>query len=109
MGDVATGTAVRRTSMLFPRSHQREAVTGIVEAVKEEGVGQRYLIEHSAGSGKTNTISWTVHRLARLHVDDRKVFDSVIVVVDRTVLDSQLQDAIRQIDGHRQDRRDDQP
>ncbi|MYT30911.1 MULTISPECIES: DEAD/DEAH box helicase family protein [unclassified Streptomyces] len=97
--DVTTGTSVRRTSMLFPRFHQWEAVTSIVEAVKEEGVGQRYLIEHSAGSGKTNTIAWTAHRLARLHVDDRKVFDSVIVVVDRTVLDSQLQEAIRQIDG----------
>ncbi|MER7718465.1 DEAD/DEAH box helicase family protein [Streptomyces flaveolus] len=97
--DVNTGTSVRRTSMLFPRFHQWEAVTKIVEAVKEEGVGKRYLIEHSAGSGKTNTIAWTAHRLARLHVDDQKVFDSVIVIVDRTVLDSQLQDAIRQIDG----------
>ena len=97
--DVATGTSVRRTSMLFPRFHQWEAVTDIVAAVAEEGVGQRYLIEHSAGSGKTNTIAWTAHRLARLHVDDKKVFDSVIVVVDRTVLDGQLQDAIRQIDG----------
>lgn len=97
--DVATGTSVRRTSMLFPRFHQWEAVTNIVAAVREEGVGQRYLIEHSAGSGKTNTIAWTAHRLARLHVSDKKVFDSVIVVVDRTVLDGQLQDAIRQIDG----------
>lgn len=96
--DVATGTSVRRTSMLFPRFHQWEAVTEIVAAVREEGVGQRYLIEHSAGSGKTNTIAWTAHRLARLHVDDAKVFDSVIVVVDRTVLDGQLQEAIRQID-----------
>ncbi|MER6007419.1 DEAD/DEAH box helicase family protein [Nonomuraea angiospora] len=97
--DVATGTSVRRTSMLFPRFHQWEAVTKIVAAVAKEGVGQRYLIEHSAGSGKTNTIAWAAHRLARLHVDDEKVFDSVIVVVDRTVLDGQLQDAIRQIDG----------
>ncbi|MFF2618326.1 type I restriction endonuclease subunit R [Kitasatospora sp. NPDC058046] len=97
--DVSTGTSVRRTSMLFPRFHQWEAVTNIVDAVREEGVGQRYLIEHSAGSGKTNTIAWTAHRLARLHIDDQKVFDSVIVVVDRTVLDTQLQDAIRQIDG----------
>ncbi|GAA1461201.1 DEAD/DEAH box helicase family protein [Nocardiopsis exhalans] len=97
--DVATGTSVRRTSLLFPRFHQWEAVTNIVDAVKEEGAGQRYLIEHSAGSGKTNTIAWTAHRLARLHVDDRKVFDTVIVVVDRNVLDSQLQEAIRQIDG----------
>lgn len=97
--DVATGTSVRRTSMLFPRFHQWEAVTNVVAAVREEGVGKRYLIEHSAGSGKTNTIAWTAHRLARLHVNDNKVFDSVIVVVDRTVLDGQLQDAIRQIDG----------
>ncbi|WP_370186589.1 type I restriction endonuclease subunit R [Aeromicrobium sp.] len=97
--DVTTGTSVRRTSMLFPRFHQWEVVTDIVAAVAEEGVGQRYLIEHSAGSGKTNTIAWTAHRLARLHVDNQKVFDSVIVVVDRTVLDGQLQDAIRQIDG----------
>src|SRR3954452_12909514 len=97
--DVATGTSVRRTSMLFPRFHQWKAVTNVVAAVAEEGVGQRYLIEHSAGSGKTNTIAWTAHRLARLHVDNQKVFDSVIVVVDRTVLDGQLQDAIRQIDG----------
>ncbi|WP_433955351.1 type I restriction endonuclease subunit R [Janibacter indicus] len=97
--DVATGTSLRRTSMLFPRFHQWEAVTNIAAAIEEEGVGQRYLIEHSAGSGKTNTIAWTAHRLARLHVHDQKVFDSVIVVVDRTVLDGQLQDAIRQIDG----------
>lgn len=97
--DVATGTSVRRTSMLFPRFHQWEAVMNVVAAVREEGVGKRYLIEHSAGSGKTNTIAWTAHRLARLHIDDKKVFDSVIVVVDRTVLDGQLQDAIRQIDG----------
>ncbi|OHV64185.1 DEAD/DEAH box helicase family protein [Pseudofrankia sp. BMG5.36] len=97
--DVAAGTSVRRTSMLFPRFHQWEAVTSIVDAVREEGVGHRYLIEHSAGSGKTNTIAWTAHRLARLHVEDEKVFDSVIVVVDRTVLDGQLQEAIRQIDG----------
>lgn len=97
--DVATGTSVRRTSLLFPRFHQWEAVTNIAAAVAEEGVGQRYLIEHSAGSGKTNTIAWTAHRLARMHVEDKKVFDSVIVVVDRTVLDGQLQDAIKQIDG----------
>ncbi|MBM7460755.1 type I restriction endonuclease subunit R [Rhodococcus coprophilus] len=97
--DVATGISARRTTMLFPRFHQWEAVTNIVAAVREEGVGHRYLIEHSAGSGKTNTIAWTAHRLARLHVDDEKVFDSVIVVVDRTVLDGQLQEAIRQIDG----------
>nr|WP_239346160.1 DEAD/DEAH box helicase family protein [Frankia sp. Cj5] len=92
--DVTAGTSVRRASMLFPRFHQWEGVTTIVDAVREEGVGNRYLIEHSAGSGKTNTIVWTAHRLARLHVDDEKVFDSVIVVVDRTVLDGQLQEPL---------------
>lgn len=97
--DLATGTSVRRTTMLFPRFHQWEAVTNVVAAIREEGVGHRYLVEHSAGSGKTNTIAWTAHRLARMHIDDKKVFDSVLVVVDRTVLDGQLQDAIRQIDG----------
>ncbi|MBE9374596.1 type I restriction endonuclease subunit R [Saccharopolyspora sp. HNM0983] len=97
--DITTGTSVRRTSMLFPRFHQWEAVTNIATTVAEEGVGHRYLIEHSAGSGKTNTIAWTAHRLARLYVDDKKLFDSVIVIVDRTVLDGQLQEAIRQIDG----------
>ncbi|GAA1214042.1 type I restriction endonuclease subunit R [Prauserella alba] len=95
--DVTTGTSVRRTNLLFPRFHQWEAVTELVKAVRDEGVGHRYLIEHSAGSGKTNTIAWTAHRLARMHVSDEKVFDSVIVVVDRTVLDGQLQDAIRQV------------
>ncbi|UDY22453.1 type I restriction endonuclease subunit R [Nocardioides sp. Kera G14] len=99
--DAATGRSERRTSMLFPRFHQWEAVTKIEQAVAAEGVGQRYLIEHSAGSGKTNTIAWTAHRLARLHVDNKKVFDSVVVVVDRAVLDGQLQDAVRQIDGGR--------
>lgn len=63
-----------------------------------EGVGHRYLIQHSAGSGKTDSIAWTAHRMARLQVDNEKVFDSVIVVTDRNVLDAQLQDAITQID-----------
>ena len=97
--DVVTGTSVRRTRMLFPRFHQWEAVTNLVAAVREEEVRHKYLIKHSAGSGKTNTIAWAAHRLARLHINDEKVFDSVIVVVDRTVLDGQLQEAIRQIDG----------
>ena len=84
--------------IIFPRFHQWEAVTRLVQAAAEEGPGNKYLIQHSAGSGKTNSISWTAHRLARLQVDNATVFDSVIVVTDRTVLDSQLQAAIRQID-----------
>jgi type I restriction enzyme, R subunit len=84
--------------IVFPRFHQWEAVTNLVETTAVEGPGHRYLIQHSAGSGKTNSISWTAHRLARLQVDNQPVFDSVIVVTDRNVLDSQLQAAIRQID-----------
>ncbi|MEU7722698.1 type I restriction endonuclease subunit R [Streptomyces tibetensis] len=83
----------------FPRFHQWEAVTQLTDAVKFEGVGHRYLVQHSAGSGKTDSIAWLTHRLARLQADDTKVFDSVIVVTDRTVLDDQLQEAIRQLDG----------
>jgi len=86
------------SSLRFPRFHQWEAVTELTAAVIGEGVGNRYLIQHSAGSGKTDSIAWTSHRMARLQVDNQKVFDSVIVVTDRNVLDAQLQDAIKQID-----------
>ena len=97
--DPITGKKSKMTMLLFPRFHQWEAVTKLVEAARAEGPGHIYLVQHSAGSGKTNTISWTVHALATLHDDkNKKVFDSVIVVTDRTVLDDQLQDAIRQID-----------
>lgn len=98
--DPITGKAEKRTTLLFPRYHQWDVVTRLTEAARTEGPGHRYLVQHSAGSGKTNSIAWTAHRLARLHdAADRKVFDSVIVVTDRTVLDAQLQEAIRQIDG----------
>jgi len=97
--DPVTGDVVKRESLLFPRYHQWESVTQLVATAKTEGPGHRYLIQHSAGSGKTNSIAWTAHQLSTLHNDDgSKVFDSVIVVTDRTVLDSQLQDAIKQID-----------
>jgi type I restriction enzyme R subunit len=97
--DPVTGATVKRESLLFPRYHQWESVTQLVSTAREEGPGHRYLIQHSAGSGKTNSIAWTAHQLSTLHKDDgSKVFDSVIVVTDRTVLDSQLQDAIKQID-----------
>ena len=82
-------------SVIFPRYHQLDATRKLVAAVLAEGAGGRYLIQHSAGSGKTNTISWTAHFFADLHdADDHKVFDSVIVVSDRRVLDAQLQEAI---------------
>lgn len=96
--DPISGKTTRSSSLRFPRFHQWEAVTNLTASVTAEGVGQRYLIQHSAGSGKTDSIAWTAHRMARLQVDDKKVFDSVIVVTDRNVLDAQLQDAIKQID-----------
>jgi len=95
----ANGRRHRKESMFFPRYHQWQAVTRLDAAVREEGVGQRYLLEHSAGSGKTNTIAWLCHSLIRMQgPDDDRLFSSVIVVTDRTVLDDQLRDAIRQID-----------
>ena len=97
--DPVTGEVAQRDSLLFPRFHQWESVTNVISAARTEGPGHKYLIQHSAGSGKTNSIAWTAHQLSSLHDSmDKKVFDSVIVVTDRTVLDDQLQDAIYQID-----------
>jgi type I restriction enzyme R subunit len=81
--------------ILFPRFHQWHGTRKLLAAVREEGPGGKYLIQHSAGSGKTNSIAWSAHFLADLHNDShRKVFDTVLVVSDRTVLDTQLQEAI---------------
>ena len=98
--DDGTGArTVKRETMIFPRYHQLDAVSGLVEAARAEGSGRNYLIQHSAGSGKTNSISWLSHRLASLHTAaDEKVFDCVVVITDRRVLDRQLQDAIYQIE-----------
>ncbi|MDO7883115.1 type I restriction endonuclease subunit R [Salinibacterium soli] len=97
--DPDTGKKTRTEKVLFPRYHQWRAVTRLVEAAREEGPGHRYLVQHSAGSGKTNSISWLAHRLSQLHdVDNSRVFDTVVVVTDRTVLDKQLQDAITQFE-----------
>ena len=96
------GKKVKRETMIFPRYHQLRAVRRLVSKAAEEGTGHNYLIEHSAGSGKSNTIGWLAHRLSSLHdAEDRRVFDSVIVVTDRIVLDQQLQNTIYQFD-HRQ-------
>jgi len=90
---------VKRETLIFPRYHQLDAVRRLIATARAEGPGHNYLIQHSAGSGKTNSISWLSHRLASLHNDaDEKVFDCVIVITDRTVLDDQLQDAIYQIE-----------
>lgn len=83
------------TSIIFPRYHQLDATRKLVKEVLKEGPGKKYLIQHSAGSGKTNSIAWTAHFLSDLHNDkNEKIFSTVLVVSDRTVLDSQLQEAI---------------
>jgi type I restriction enzyme R subunit len=96
------GKKIRKESMIFPRYHQLQAVRQMVTSAVHEGVGHNYLVEHSAGSGKSNTIAWLAHRLSSLHsATDERIFDSVIVITDRVVLDRQLQNTIYQFD-HRQ-------
>jgi type I restriction enzyme, R subunit len=96
------GKKVKRETMIFPRYHQLDVVRKLVKDAEDEGVGKNYLVQHSAGSGKSNSIAWLVHRLASLHnVNDEKVYDSVVVVTDRRILDQQLQDTIYQFE-HKQ-------
>jgi len=88
-----------KETLIFPRYHQLDAVRKLIATSREERTGNNYLIQHSAGSGKTNSISWLSHRLASLHTNaDEKIFDCVVVITDRKVLDRQLQDAIYQIE-----------
>lgn len=90
---------VRKEAMIFPRYHQLDAVRRLVEHARANGSGRNYLIQHSAGSGKSNSIAWLAHRLASLHdAEDRKVFHSVVVITDRRVLDQQLQNTIYQFE-----------
>lgn len=85
----------RITGAIFPRYHQLDATRKLTAKVLEEGPGGRFLVQHSAGSGKTNSIAWSAHFLSELHdADDNKLFSSVIVVSDRNVIDSQLQEAL---------------
>lgn len=87
--------------LIFPRYHQRRAVNKLLTDVKEKGVGQKYLIQHSAGSGKSNTISWLAHRLSDVYrspSDKKSLFDTTIVITDRRVLDKQIQNNIRQFE-----------
>ncbi len=82
-------------SLIFPRYHQLDVTRKLQAAVLREGPGGKYLIQHSAGSGKTNSIAWTAHFFSELHgSESKKVFDSILVVSDRTVIDSQLQEAL---------------
>ncbi|QGG74400.1 type I restriction endonuclease subunit R [Pseudomonas syringae] len=93
------GTPVTKETMIFPRYHQWEVVNQLINTTRAEGPGKRYLIQHSAGSGKSNSIAWTAHQLASLYDDaGQRLFNSVIVITDRTVLDKQLQDTIYQFE-----------
>ncbi|MGE5340000.1 MAG: type I restriction endonuclease subunit R [Candidatus Omnitrophota bacterium] len=89
---------VSQKTVIFPRFHQLDAVSKLIATIRNEKSGHNYLIQHSAGSGKTNSISWLAHRLSSLHTNDNKIFDCVIVISDRRVLDKQLQDAVYQIE-----------
>lgn len=90
---------IRKETMVFPRYHQLDAVRKLVSHARENGAGRNYLVQHSAGSGKSNSIAWLAHRLASLHdANDEKVFHSVVVVTDRRVLDQQLQNTIYQFE-----------
>jgi type I restriction enzyme, R subunit len=86
-------------NIIFPRYHQWDAVLTLEADARAQGAGSSYLVEHSAGSGKSNTIAWTAHRLSNLHdVSDTKVFDKVVVITDRVILDRQLQETIYQFE-----------
>ncbi len=89
----------RKKTLIFPRYHQLDVVRKLIADVRRDGAGRNYLIQHSAGSGKSNSIAWTSYRLASLHDENNKaIFSSVIVVTDRTVLDAQLQETISGFD-----------
>jgi type I restriction enzyme, R subunit len=93
------GKKAAKESIIFPRFHQLVAVQELIRMAALEGPGKDYLVQHSAGSGKSNSIAWTAHRLSNLHdAADKKVFDTVVVVTDRRVLDKQLQDTISQFE-----------
>lgn len=91
------------TSLIFPRYHQMDCVRALLAEARAHGPGENYLIQHSAGSGKSNTIAWLAHQLANLFADadgenSQLVFDSVIIITDRQVLDKQLQDTVKQFE-----------
>ncbi|BCG65403.1 MAG: type I restriction enzyme, R subunit [Methyloprofundus sp.] len=91
------GRKYKKETLIFPRYHQWDVVTKLVDAARTEGPGHKYLIQHSAGSGKSNSIAWVAHQLSSLHnASGNKQFDSIIIVTDRNVLDAQLQDTISQ-------------
>ncbi|SHH41360.1 type I restriction endonuclease subunit R [Sporanaerobacter acetigenes] len=89
-------TRKKKYKQVFPRCHQLSAVKALLADVKEKGAGQKYLIQHSAGSGKSNSIAWTAHQLVGLEKDGKPIFDSIIVVTDRINLDKQIKNTIKQ-------------
>jgi len=95
--DLKTGKKTKK--IIFPRFHQLTAVKQLVDSARKFGTGEKYLIQHSAGSGKTFTISWLAHQLSQIHSkEDKRIFDSVIVISDRKVIDKQLKDAVKQFE-----------
>ena len=93
------GKTFKKEKIIFPRYHQLDVVRKITTDAKTSGAGKNYLVQHSAGSGKSNSIAWLAYRLSSLHnKDDERIFDSVIVVTDRRVLDQQLQNTIYQFE-----------
>lgn len=100
--DKSTGRKYKKETLIFPRYHQLDVVRQLSRDAKEKGAGGQYLIQHSAGSGKSNSIAWLAYRLSSLHNGaDERIFDSVIVITDRLVLDQQLQNTIYQFE-HKQ-------
>ena len=94
-----TEKVIKKQRLIFPRYHQLDVVRKLIADVSANGAGHNYLIQHSAGSGKSNSIAWTAYRLASLHdAENNPIFSSVVVVTDRTVLDAQLQETISSFD-----------
>ena len=89
-------TGRKKKSQIWPRYHQLDVVRRLLADAATHGTGRRYLIQHSAGSGKSNSIAWLAHQLIRLAKDDAPVFDSIVVVTDRRILDKQIRDTIKQ-------------
>jgi type I restriction enzyme, R subunit len=86
----------KRTTQIWPRFHQLDAVRRLLGDAEEQGVGHRYLIQHSAGSGKSNSIAWLAHQLIRVEHAGKRVFDSIIIVTDRRILDAQIRETVKQ-------------
>lgn len=89
-------TGRKKATQIFPRYHQLDVVRKLLADARDSGAGQRYLIQHSTGSGKSNSIAWLAHQLIGLENDGKRIFDSIIVVTDRRILDKQINDTIKQ-------------